>query len=625
MLRHGAPGSGTPPAYAGPCDVISGGCAEAYSVTRAMTTSYGGSLFQLVRLSDSSTLNVGQTNHVVDTSGIPAFCSNTYCLYSEIYAQVNGNNLIPSMSANGAGGTRPAECTTGNSCAAPFWIDPTTGLPAIRTVYPSEYVNEPSSIGITGGTNALSVMMDTRNEGFSECCGAFGISHSSLLPNTPGTMMTIWLDYGNTVNTFMSCSTSTTFCMGIDEESANRDGADYDSTFQDIISLITFTRGATGSTVVGTVNGTQIFNNTTTNANTLGHNMAIGTAMRLGGGGDLSHVDAIFREGLIANNVISAPEATAARNNMTTFYGAHSPAACQSTADMTYFFAGGYTDNPIASTIGAWGLRQMRASQTGPIADLRDIVTNTIHTYGPAASGCGLDTAAATFCATNGCAVATLYDQSNFSTVTTSVAHDPLFDMTAASTAAQPTVSFNSLNGRPTMHITGTQMLCTGSLPNLTLPNTPIGWSVVARHTAASGTGSAASHIYAGNGDAFSLGWGSSANRANLVINSTVIAGAALDGHWHQMGWESNSRAATTAIGYLDGTSVGTATGLNAGTSFREGPICIGGWSNSGPNLSGDVAELVVSNPKAPTSEGFSSLEPTIFARDQVAWGTLPH
>ena len=75
----------------------------------------------------------------------------------------------------------------------------------------------------------------------------------------------------------------------------------------------------------------------------------------------------------------------------------------------------------------------------------------------------------------------------------------------------------------------------------------------------------------------------------------------------------------------VDGASVRTVTGLNAGTSFREGPICIGGWSNSGPNLSGDVAELVVSNPKAPTSGGFSSLEPTIFARDQVAWGTLPH
>jgi hypothetical protein len=151
-------------------------------------------------------------------------------------------------------------------------------------------------------------------------------------------MMTIWLYYGNAVNKFMSCRTSTTLCMGIDEESANRDGADYGSSLGDVISLITFTGGATRGTVTGTVNGTQIFSHTPTNANTLGANMAIGTAMRLGDGGDLSHVDVIFREGLITNGVASVPDEAAARNNMTTFYGAYSPAACQSTADMSYYF-----------------------------------------------------------------------------------------------------------------------------------------------------------------------------------------------------------------------------------------------------------------------------------------------
>ncbi len=236
--QRGGGSSGAPPSYLGPCDVIRGGCAEAYSMTRAMSASYAGPLFQLVRLSDNTTLDIGQTNYLVDTSDVSAFCNGTYCLYSKIYAQVNGNDLIPTTSANKAGGTRPAYCTTGNACAALFWIDPTTGLPAIRTAYPTEYVHEPSSTGITGGTNALSVMMDVRNEGFSTCCGAFGISHSSLLPDTPGTMMTIWLDYGNSVNTFMECSTSTTLCMGIDEESANRDGADYGSPCRMWLALL---------------------------------------------------------------------------------------------------------------------------------------------------------------------------------------------------------------------------------------------------------------------------------------------------------------------------------------------------------------------------------------------------
>jgi Alpha-L-arabinofuranosidase B, catalytic len=624
--QRGGRSSGAPPSYLGPCDVITGGCAEAYSMTRAMTARYGGSLFQLVRLSDNARLNVGQKNHVVDTSRIPTFCDGTYCLYSEIYAQVNGNNFIPATTANGA--ATPAYCTTANACAALFWIDPTTGLPAIRTAYPSEYVYEPSSTGITGGTNALSVMMDGRNEGFSTCCGAFGISHPSHSPDTRGTMMTIWLDYGNAINKFMSCRTPTTFCMGIDEESANRDGADYGSSLGDVISLITFTGGATRGTVTGTVNGTQIFSHTPTNANTLGANMAIGTAMRLGDGGDLSHVDVIFREGLITNGVASVRDEAAARNNMTTFYGAHSPAACQSTADMSYYFGANYTDNPVASSLLAVGLRQMRASQTGPIVDLRDVVTNTVNTYGPATSGCGIDPAAATFCATNGCAVATLYNQGTFSTRTSSSAYDFTLSMTATSTSAQPIVTFNSLNGLPTMHFTGTQMLCTGRLPNLTLPNVPIGWSVVAKRAPSAGAGAAAAEIYTPNGAVTLLGWGSRVNTFNywVATRSPYFAGPASDGHWHQMGWESNSRAGNVANDYLDGATLSSSVTVGvSGTSFRSGQVCIGGRPDTGPSLSGDVAELVISLPKAPTSVGFSSLEPTIFARDEAAWGRLPH
>src|SRR5271156_4240097 len=99
--RNGSSGSTS---YQGPCDVITGGGAEAHSVTRAMTSAYSGPLFQLIRLSDGSCLSVGQlSNHTVDTSGIAAFCKGAsgigdYCFYSTIYAQINSNNLIPSTS-----------------------------------------------------------------------------------------------------------------------------------------------------------------------------------------------------------------------------------------------------------------------------------------------------------------------------------------------------------------------------------------------------------------------------------------------------------------------------------------------------------------------------------------------
>jgi len=626
--QHGGGSSGARRSYLGPCDVIRGGCAEAYSMTRAMTASYGGSLFQLVRLSDNATLNVGQTNHVVDASGIPTFCDKTYCLYAKIYAEVNGNNLVPSASANGAGVTRPAYCTTGNACAALFWIDPTTGLPAIRTAYPSEYVHEPSSTGIRGGTKPLSVMMDGRNEGFSTCCGAFGISHSSLLPDTIGTMMTNWLDYGKSSTKFMECSTSTTFCMGIDEENANRDGAEYGSALEDVISLITFSGGATGGIVTGTVNGRQIFNHTPTYANRLRTNMAIGTAMRLGAGGDLSHVDVVFREGLVTNGVMSTDDEAAARGNMNAFHAAYSRAACQSVADMSYFFGANYGDNAIASTIMAYGLRQMRASQTGPIVSLQDVMTNVINTYGPASSGCGLEPAAEAFCATNGCSVAMLYNQAIYSTSKSSNTYDANLSMAAASTSAQPTVTFNSLNGQPTMHFTGSQMLCTASLPVSSVADLPIGWSVVARHTASSGTGSVVSHVYTPNHSFTSIGWGASANIFSYSVaagGTPQFTGTASDGHWHQMAWETNSRAGTTGNSYVDNSTISSGSTIGASqVSISYGTICVGGAFGT-PNFSGDVAEFVISLPKSPTSSGFSSLEPTIFSRDQAAWGMLRH
>jgi hypothetical protein len=329
--------------------------------------------------------------------------------------------------------------------------------------------------------------------------------------------------------------------------------------------------------------------------------------------------------------VMSSGDESAARGNMTTFYGGQSPATCESVADMGYLFSKYYAtlyyDTQLSNAIFAVGLRQMRASQTGPIVSLRDVVTNTINTYGPASSGCGLDPAAATFCATNGCAVSTLYNQAAYSTATTNATYDTILSMTAASTAAQPTVTFNSLNGQPTMHFTGTQLLCTGTIPALTF-NVPVGWSVVARRTASAGAGAAAAFEYTTNSDITLIGWGAGANTFNYWVAATSpsFTGTASDGHWHQMGWESNSSADGAANDYLDGATVQTNVSIGTSAdSFNAGKVCLGGRPDTGASLSGDVAEMVISMPKSPTSTGFATLEPTIFSLDEKAWGTLPN
>src|ERR1019366_5699772 len=83
--------------YKGPCDQVS--CDEAYSVTRSLKASYSGPLFQL--WNGSTTLDIGQTNHIADMTTWSAFCSGVQsnCKVSKIYAQIHTgpNDLIPSI------------------------------------------------------------------------------------------------------------------------------------------------------------------------------------------------------------------------------------------------------------------------------------------------------------------------------------------------------------------------------------------------------------------------------------------------------------------------------------------------------------------------------------------------
>jgi hypothetical protein len=203
--RGGAP-SGTPPYYLGPCDVIRGGCAEAYSVTRAMKARYAGPLFQLIRLSDNTTLDVGQTTHIVNTSSIPEFCNGTYCLYNLIYGQIHRNTWhAPIKSVEG--GLTPPYCTTGTACASIWWIDPETGLPAVRTPYPAGYIGPHISAGIPGGTHAMSLMMDGRNDAYTTCCGQFIVGHYASKPDIIGSIFGMQYSYGNPTAKYIKCST----------------------------------------------------------------------------------------------------------------------------------------------------------------------------------------------------------------------------------------------------------------------------------------------------------------------------------------------------------------------------------------------------------------------------------
>ncbi|TVY82753.1 putative alpha-L-arabinofuranosidase B [Lachnellula suecica] len=98
--------------YAGPCDIYASGgtpCVAAHSSTRALYNSYDGDLYQLVRASDDSTLEIGllSTGGAANVAPQDSFCVNTICNITTIYDQSGkGNHLTqapPGQAATGAG------------------------------------------------------------------------------------------------------------------------------------------------------------------------------------------------------------------------------------------------------------------------------------------------------------------------------------------------------------------------------------------------------------------------------------------------------------------------------------------------------------------------------------------
>lgn len=105
--RAGAPQTAAPTRPEGPCDIYGAAgtpCVTAHSTTRALSASYDGPLYQVKRLSDGKTLDIGvvtpSASPVPDPGGYAdaaaqdAFCANTLCVINVIYDQSGkGNHL----------------------------------------------------------------------------------------------------------------------------------------------------------------------------------------------------------------------------------------------------------------------------------------------------------------------------------------------------------------------------------------------------------------------------------------------------------------------------------------------------------------------------------------------------
>lgn len=337
VANGGQTGTTTAPAYQGPCDVLANGCAEAYGVARAMTASYKGPLFQLGLASDTSkTLDVGQTSdHKADMTTWSAFCGGkqSNCVLAKIYAQIHSgsNDLLPAVWNT----PWKPDCSAGGyTCAAKFTIEAATSLPIITTVAPQEYAlrngnTESFATGVNGGSKAMGIMYNGQpiaNQTY--CCGTFGLTHKYNATDTYGTDFMAALAYGwrdsGGCCIAVNCGKANTYCVGAEEEE-NNDLYDYGTSPVDNAMVVTQfdpNPTATHGTVITYLNGNQVLSKSPPAPLSRGnYPINAGTAIHLGGGGDLSQpAPVLMREGLITNNVMSASEVTAMKTNITTFY-----------------------------------------------------------------------------------------------------------------------------------------------------------------------------------------------------------------------------------------------------------------------------------------------------------------
>jgi hypothetical protein len=114
-----------PAAAQGPCDIYAAGgtpCVAAHSTTRAMYGAYTGALYQVKRLSDNTTRDIGVTSAggYADSAAQDSFCANTTCLITIIYDQSGkGNNLTQAPAGGAAGGPD----NLANATAAPTTLN----------------------------------------------------------------------------------------------------------------------------------------------------------------------------------------------------------------------------------------------------------------------------------------------------------------------------------------------------------------------------------------------------------------------------------------------------------------------------------------------------------------------
>jgi len=186
----------------GPCDIYAAGgtpCVAAHSTTRALSASYNGPLYQVLRQSDGKTLGIGVVQPsaadgggYADAAAQDAFCAGTMCFIKVIYDQSGrGNHLYQAPPgtfkgpAKGAFNTLPiadtAPITISGHKAYGVFIMPGMGL---RN-------NNTTGIAINDEPEGIYYVIDGTHYD-SGCCFDYGNSSANSRAVGTGTMETVY-------------------------------------------------------------------------------------------------------------------------------------------------------------------------------------------------------------------------------------------------------------------------------------------------------------------------------------------------------------------------------------------------------------------------------------------------
>ena len=175
-----------------PCDLYASAtpCVAAFSTTRALYSGYTGPLYQVTRMNDSKSKDIGLLpDGYADIAPQLRFCKNTFCTISKLYDQTpNHNDLTPAPPGGAMHGLGPKgydvpavadalPLTVGGHKVFGVLVNPGTGY---RNDSPKETAVNGQPEGVYMVTSALHL-----NE---KCCFDFGNAETNNLDNKAGHM-----------------------------------------------------------------------------------------------------------------------------------------------------------------------------------------------------------------------------------------------------------------------------------------------------------------------------------------------------------------------------------------------------------------------------------------------------